>query len=173
MMMRMLEAGGVEPFTDGLREADPDNPRGYYELERVKRLPEGDTGWLEEAAGRSVKVISELLRHLPEGIRYRVLFMERNLEEILASQRKMMERRGTTERGGDDDAVAEVYRSHLRRVRDGLDRREGTETLYLDYGDVLADPEAAARRVAGFLDRELDVEAMASVVDPSLYRQRA
>ena len=90
MMMKMLEAGGLPPLTDSLRVADDDNPKGYYEFERVKKMPEGDKSWVEDAQGKSVKVISALLEHLPPEYSYRVLFMQRKVEEILASQTQML-----------------------------------------------------------------------------------
>ena len=93
MMMRMLEAGGIEPFTDGARVADVDNPEGYYEYERVKHLErDPDRSWVRQARGRSLKVISFLLRHLPDDNDYLVIYMRRNLDEVLRSQDKMLDR---------------------------------------------------------------------------------
>ena len=97
MMMKMLEAGGIPPLTDEIRTADTDNPKGYYEFERVKKMDKGDTAWLENAQGKSVKVISALLKHLPSDYRYRVIFMRRDMSEILASQKKMLDHRGEDE----------------------------------------------------------------------------
>ena len=94
MMMKMLEAGGIPPVTDELRTADEDNPKGYYEFERVKAMDQGDTSWVVGARGKVVKVISALLKHLPPGEQYRVVFVRRNMPEILASQRKMLIHRG-------------------------------------------------------------------------------
>ena len=113
MMMRMLEAGGMEPVTDDLRTADEDNPKGYYEFERVKDL-ERDQAWLEDARGRFVKVISMLLRHLPSGHRYKIIFMRRKMEEILASQRQMLVRRGEWPDRVSDARMAEMFAKHLR-----------------------------------------------------------
>ena len=76
MMMKMLEAGGIELLIDRVRVADADNPKGYYEFERVKQI-ETDQAWLPEAQGKAVKMISALLRHLPADCRYRIIFMER------------------------------------------------------------------------------------------------
>ena len=94
LMMMILNAAGIPPLTDYERNADEDNPRGYYEFERVKKLKDGDFGWLENAQGKAVKVISALLTYLPEGYTYKVIFMRRELSEILASQRKMLINRG-------------------------------------------------------------------------------
>ena len=100
LMMQMLEAGGVPILTDGERACDADNPKGYYEYEPVKALQNGDSDWLDKAEGKAVKVISFLLRHLPQKHRYRVVFMNRNLDEVLASQEKMPVTRGQQKHTG-------------------------------------------------------------------------
>jgi len=172
MMMKMLEAGGLELMTDGLREADADNPKGYYEYERVKRLDKGDTAWVAEADGKAVKVISALLEHLPPGYQYRVLFMNRRMEEVLASQRKMLERRG--ERSDiDDEKLGELLAKHVRKVKAWLAVQPNFMVLDLDYNRMLLEPMPYAERINAFLDGILDEKRMVGVVDPSLYRNRA
>ncbi|HYC00541.1 MAG TPA: sulfotransferase [Candidatus Limnocylindrales bacterium] len=171
MMMRMLAAGGIEPVSDGLRSADEDNPRGYFELERVKKLPD-DSEWLAQAVGRSVKVISALLEKLPASYRYRVLFVEREMSEVLASQRRMLERRGEPQRVP-DEAMAAMFRKHLDALRQRLKSRADMQVMFMRYDEVVADPRAAAGRIGEFLGGGLDEEAMAQAVDASLYRQRA
>lgn len=172
MMMQMLTAGGLAPVTDNLRQADDDNLAGYFELERVKELDKAaDKAWLREARGKAVKVISQLLKHLPSEHAYQILFLERSLEEVLASQRAMLTRRGE-EAGADDPQMASLFRSHLLRVKVWLRHQPNIEVLFLDYGEILRNPTDAARRVAEFLDRPLDVERMVQVVNPEFYRQR-
>jgi hypothetical protein len=173
MAMRMLQAGGVPLLTDGLRTADASNPHGYFELERVKTLASGTAmPWLREARGCAVKVVSALLTHLPETHDYAVVFLERALDEVLASQNAMLAARG--EGAGPDDArMRAAYETHLAQVARFLARRPCFRVLRLAHRDVLADPAAAARQLAAFLDRPLDEAAMAAAVDPSLHRQRA
>jgi len=173
MLMKMLEAGGVPIVTDGLRTADEDNPKGYYEVERVKDLAqEADRSWLGEARGKGIKVISFLLRSLPDQFNYRVVFIRRDIEEILASQQKMLTRRGEA-----DDTPPERMRSHfeddLWRARYQLTHRPCFELLEVRYREILDQPLEGAQRVNAFLGGALDVEAMAAVVDPQLYRNRA
>ena len=115
MMMRMLEASGISPMTDNIRRADEDNPRGYYEFERVKELP-SDSTWVPEARGKAVKVISALLRHLPAGESYKVLFMRRRIGDVLASQKQMLVRRGKADDGSDDERMAALFAKHLTEV---------------------------------------------------------
>ena len=170
-MMQMLHAGGIEPVTDAIRGADEDNPRGYYELEAVKNR--GDFSWLERSSGRAVKLIAELLLSLPEGGPYKVVFMRRRLDEVLASQKKMLERRGepvTT--GGEDEALKSTFVGHLEEVESFLRRRGDIETLFVSYNRLVEDPERQAARVAEFIGGGLDVRAMAAAVDPDLYRNR-
>lgn len=172
MMMRMLEAGGMRVLTDNLRTADEDNPRGYYEFEPVKQI-ESDASWLEDAQGKVVKMVAALLKHLPPEYAYRIVFMRRRLEQVLASQRRMLERRGEPADKVSDEKMAALYRKHLQRIDDWLSDQPNVEVLYVDYGDVLADPICEAQRVSLFFDRSLDEDRMAAVVEPALHRQRS
>ena len=171
MMMKMLEAGGLEPLMDGVRRADEDNPGGYYEFERVKKVKD-DSNWLEEARGKVVKVISRLLCDLPESYTYKVIFMQRNMDEILASQRVMLARRGKVEEESDDEQISQLFTRHLKKVEKWLADREHFELLYVDYGEVVKRPLKEIRRIEDFLRRGLDVAQMAAVIDDDLYRQR-
>jgi hypothetical protein len=172
MMMRMLEAGGLETWTDRERKPDLDNPKGYYELERVKDLDEpGDKSWLRDGRGRAVKVISHLLLELPDENRYRVLFMRRHLDEVLASQRAMLERRGEANPVSDAQA-RESYLRHLAEVKVALRRRPNFALLEIRYHEALADPRGTARAIAHFLDGRVDPDRMAAEIDAALYRNR-
>ncbi len=172
MAMKMLEAGGMEIVTDGEREADVDNPRGYYEDERVKDLANApDKSWLRASRGRAVKVISFLLKDLPPNLNYKVILMRRNLTEVLASQRKMLHRRGETD-DTPDERMTELWRDQLWRVNYLLRHAPQFEWVEIEYGEALRDPAAAAMRIAGLVEG-LDEQAMAHVVDPTLYRNRA
>jgi len=171
MMMRMLEAGGMEVVTDGVRKADEDNPRGYYELERVKRLQE-DSSWLREARGKALKVISRLLCYLPSEERYKVIFMRRPMDEILASQRKMLERSGKAPDPVADERAAAAFEKHLAQLERWLLCQRNMEVLYVRYNDVVAGPREWSGVVNRFLGGGLDVDRMASAVEASLYRQR-
>lgn len=173
MMMNMLKAGGIETLTDGIREADIDNPEGYYEFERVKQLPKGDDGWLADTRGKAVKVIAPLLEYLPNEYTYRVILMRRQMNEILASQKRMLAHRGEDSDRVDDRELSMLFERHLAQVQKWLEGRSRTEVLHVDYNEMLIDPLPHVRRVAGFLGRELDQEAMAQVIDPKLYRNRS
>jgi len=173
MVMRMLSAGGVPVVTDGERSADEDNPLGYFELEQVKALGEGERpAWLAGARGKAVKVISFLLDRLPRGYDYRVVFLDRSLAEVLASQRTMLARRGETSTSS-DERMTELFEEHLRTVRRLL--REDSRFLAIDvpYAGVIADPAGQAARIARFVGLPADASLMAAAVDPSLYRNRA
>lgn len=172
MLMKMLEAGGVPVITDGERQADTDNPKGYYEFERVKQLDKGDTAWVKDAQGKAVKVISALLEHLPPGYEYKVLFMERKMAEVLASQRKMLERRGETSTV-DDETLSKLLAKHVQQVKSWLAGQPNFALMTVDYNQMLVDPQPYVRRVNQFLGGHLDERAMNEVVDPTLYRNRA
>ncbi len=174
MVMKMLEAGGISPLTDNIRAADDDNPRGYYEFERAKKLKEGDYAWLPEAQGKVVKVIGALLVELPPDYKYRVLFMRRKIDEVLASQSKMLERRGE-EKKIDDDTMAVLFQKHVKQVEEWMAKQSNLRYIDVDYNAMLEDPLPQIKQINRFLGGELDdaaVAAMAAVVDPDLYRQR-
>jgi hypothetical protein len=171
MMMKMLDATGIPPLTDHVREADADNPKGYYEFERVKKLKEGDVAWLPEAEGKATKIISALLVHMPLDYEYRVLMMRRKMEEIIASQDKMLERRGE-ESKVPDEKMAELYRKHMRQVEEWMNNQPNVTYIDVDYNALLEDPQLHLARINHFLGGDLDIEKMAAVVDPDLYRQR-
>jgi|SRR5579875_3210560 hypothetical protein len=173
MMMKMLAAAGLPVLTDGLRQPDDDNPEGYYEFERVKQLPKGDYTWLREAQGKAIKVIAALLEYLPSGYAYRVIFMHRRMEEILASQRKMLQRRGEDDDKVGDEDMARLFKRHLQRVRAWLATRPDVAVLDVDYNRLLADPRPYVEQVNRFLGGGLDEARMMEVVNPNLYRNRA
>ena len=170
--MKMLEAGGLAVVTDGLRTADEDNPKGYYEDERVKDLHQaGDKTWLRESRGKVIKIISFLLKSLPADNNYKVLFMHRNLKEIVASQNKMLIRRGEKNDTPDERAIA-LLDEQVRDARFFL-RRPQFEVLELNYRETLDSPRPLALKMAGFVGESLDVEKMTQVVDVQLYRNRS
>lgn len=173
MAMRMLEAGGVPIVTDELRGADEDNPHGYFELESVKDLDKKgeDPVWLSQAHGKAVKIVSALLEHLPATHNYKVLFMHRDLQEVLASQSKMLTHRGEDSEATDRQ-LRQAYESHLRKVRVLLRLRPQFDAAEISYADVVANPRREAERIGRFLGDRLDVRRMAEAVDENLYRNR-
>ena len=173
MMMRLVEAAGLKVLGDEIRAANSDNPHGYYEFERVKRLRDGDSAWVPEADGQVVKVISALLEYLPASCDYRVLFVQRDLEEVLASQGKMLENRDEDRAAVDEAELRTLYRDHLEHIKGWLARQPNFRVLYVDHRRMIVAPEAEVRSVAEFLGAEDRMQDMAAAVDPSLYRQRA
>jgi hypothetical protein len=172
MMMKMLEAGGLHPLTDNIRTADDDNLQGYYEFERVKAMKDGDTVWVGEAQGKVIKVISALLEHLPSDYQYKIIFMEREMMEILASQRKMLERRGKPGNPAEDGKFTELYGKHLEKVKTWLAGQSNMSVLYVRYNEMIAHPAEYAAKVAEFLGAPMDVRAMGDVPQEQFYRQR-
>jgi len=173
MMMRMLEAGGLPILSDGERAADIDNPKGYFELERIKNLEkEMDKSYLRAARGKAVKVISFLIKDLPDENDYRVLFMRRDLDEVIASQQKMIDRLESADTEADAAAMREAFRNDIARVRVLCRTRPNFALIEIRYREAIADPAAASRAVNEFLGGKLDEAAMRAAVDASLYRNR-
>ena len=174
MAMKMLHAGGLDVMTDGLREADESNPKGYFELEAVKELDKsGDTAWLKDARGKAVKIISFLLTWLPEHHEYRVVFMERDLDEVLASQNKMLvHRRETPGTPEEDDRMRQQYAAHLAKVHRFLASRRCFSVLRVNYRSAIERPREEAQRINAFVGGRLNIDRMLEVGDPALYRNR-
>ncbi len=173
MLMQMLEKGGMPIVTDQVRTADEDNPKGYHELERVKELDKtADKSWLKRHRGEVIKTISFLLQDLPLDLNYQVLFMRRNLDEVLRSQNKMLERRGEAGGRSSDERMRQNYEFHLQKVFYQLEHTPTFKVLYLDYAVVVENPRREAERINAFLGGALHVEAMAGAVEAGLYHNR-
>ena len=169
LMMQMLDNGGIEVVTDNLRIADTDNPRGYYEFEQVKKIKQ-DKSWLPATRGKAFKMVSQLLYDLPATEQYHVIFMERDLDEMLLSQEKMLKR--LDKKAAPRDEMKTFFTQHLEKLHNWLRQQNNFKIMCIRYSDVVEQPEASARRVSEFLDGRTDVEKMASSVDPTLYRNR-
>jgi Sulfotransferase domain len=171
LMMQMLQAGGMQLLTDGLRSPDAHNPHGYFEYEGVKHSRD-DVSWLDQAGGKTVKVIHLLLPHLPADRNYRVIFMQRDLKEVIASQQAMLKQQGRAVVRLADEKLAEIFEKQLATVRQWLATQPNFQVCYVDYQDVIHHPPDVAERLNSFLGGNLLVAGMTAVVDPALYRQR-
>ena len=171
MMMKAIDAGGIEPLIDHVRKADEDNPKGYYEFELVKKTKE-DASWLAAAPGKVVKMVYRLLYDLPAGYAYRVVFMQRDLTEVLASQKKMLERSGKVGSVIPDDQMAALFTAELDKCEKWLAEQDNFKVLYVKHRDMIQEPQPQCEKVNDFLNGGLDVAAMTATVDPALYRNR-
>jgi len=171
MMMRMLDLGGMPVVIDDIRTADDDNPRGYYEFEPVKQTKE-DSSWVKDAVGKGVKMVYSLLYDLPAEFEYRVLFMRRSLDEVLASQQVMLDRQGMGDGGANDDKMRELFVSQLTDFEKWIAGQPNFRMIEVNYNQMLEDPQLQVPKINDFLGGQLDTDAMLGVVDPSLYRNR-
>ncbi len=171
MMMKMLVEGGVPAVSDSIRNADEDNPNGYFEFEPVKQLSEGQNEWLAEADHKVVKVVSALLEYLPTTHHYKILFMERDINEILASQQKMLSRRQEESRVSDAE-MEDQFRKHLADIKYWLARQPGMDVLYVDYNQLMSNPDGFCPKIAAFIGVPVDQAKMRSVPNGRLYRNR-
>jgi hypothetical protein len=171
LMMQMLGAGGMSLLTDGQRVADESNPRGYFELEPVK-LGRNDLSWLAGANGRVVKVIHLLLMQMPTDRQYQVIFMLRDLGEVIDSQRAMLRTQGKVPAALADDVLSGVFTKQLATVKQWLAEQPNFRVFYVPHGEVIRKPLAVAQEINKFLGGALAVESMVEAVRPELYRQR-
>jgi hypothetical protein len=171
LLMQMLAAGGLSVLTDGERKADADNPRGYYEWEPVKRLAREPQA-IAQAEGKAVKVISSLLRTLPSDREYKVLFLHRPMEEVVASQAAMIRRLGAAPSALSASAMAAALNAHLKQVEAWVARQTHMAASMIAFHDLIGAPGRESERMKAFLELDLDAAAMSAQVDPALHRQR-
>ena len=172
MMMQAVEAGGIPALADHIREKDEDNPKGYYEFEPVKKTRD-DPSWVPGARGKVVKMVYSLLYDLPEAYEYRVIFMRRNMDEVLASQKKMLARSGREGANVSDEKMAELFTLQLAKFDRWVAACNNIALLSIDYKDMVASPKAQCEKINEFLGGVLDSAAAAAAVAPSLYRNRS
>lgn len=171
MVMRMLAEGGVPVISDEIRGADSDNPNGYFELETVRQISAGNVEWLENAAGKAVKVISALLEYLPANYSYKIIFLEREIQEILASQHKMLANRNEKPTANDTEIERQIQQ-HLSVMKPWLVRQPNMEVLYVNYNKLMTSPAAFCEQITEFLNLPLNQTQMLAVPDKQLYRNR-
>ena len=172
LMMQLLAAAGRETLSDAKRAADEDNPLGYFEFEKTLGLAK-DVSWLPQARGKVVKIVAQLVPFLPPNEQYQVIFMQRELTEVIASQKAMLARRGVNGASIEEAELATTYTAQIERVVRHLEGRPEFRTLLVDFGELLADPVAAAERVANFVGVPFDCAAAVRSVRPELRRQKA
>ena len=172
MMMQVIEAGGVPALTDNLRTRDEDNPQGYYEYEPVKKTRE-DPSWVPGARGKVVKMVYRLLYDLPGDQEYRVIFMRRNIDEVLTSQKKMLQRSGKPGAAISDERLKELFLAELDKFDRWIAEQKNFSIIEVDYSDMVASPATQCKRINEFLGGVLDSDRAAAAVDPSLYRNRS
>jgi len=171
-MMQMLDKGGLEIFTDGLRTPDENNPKGYYEHELVKSLARNKT-WMKDAMGKGVKVISHLLFELPANYRYRIIFMERDLDEVIKSQHHMLVRDGKAKEDALNLRIVNAFKQNLERVQTWVPQQQNMEILYVSHRNLVNNPTEELKKINAFLGGTMNVDAMAAVVDKSLHREKS
>lgn len=172
LMMRILESCGMPIIQDHIRKPDIDNPNGYYEFEKVKRI-KSDASWLFDARGKVFKMVSMLLCDLPPEHEYRIIFMRRDMREILASQAKMLQRLGLNESPVSDEEMGLTFTHHLLELDQWIARQKNMEIFHVNYNGLLKDPHPQLSALAHFIDHPLDVDKMKSIIDDDLYRNRA
>jgi len=171
MMMKMLQAGGMELVTDAARKSDENNPKGYYEFKPVKEIAK-DPSFLEFCDGKAVKIISWLIKFLPDTYQYQTIFMARNISEIITSQNRMLEREGKKSDTNNPETLATIYVKHLNDIDAWMSLQENITCLRMNYNNIIEDPVGNSNHIADFINYDLDAGKMAREIDPSLYRQR-
>jgi hypothetical protein len=171
LMMQMLHAGGMPVLTDSLREPDANNPHGFLEYEKVKALRK-DHSWMGEAEGKVVKIVSHLLQSVDMKYDYRIVFMVRDVEEVVRSQASMLKRLGKTDAQAPAETLNRHYAKHLAEIKQWLGAQQNFRVLYINHRDAVMNTEQEVQRINEFLGGGLDVAKMIAIIKPALYRER-
>jgi hypothetical protein len=167
----MLSAGGLDILTDDIRPRDENNPKGYMEYQKVKSLAT-DNSWLNEGQNKVIKVIVQLLQYLPANFQYKVIFMEREMEEVIRSQQIMLGKKADIEKKIYPTALAETFKKQLEKTQSWINSNPQFEVMYVSYAEAIKNPSEIAENISLFLDFELNTKAMTAVIDSALYRNR-
>jgi hypothetical protein len=172
-MMKLLEKAGLPILTDNVRAADTDNEGGYYEYEPVKWMKEGDNSWMKNAVGKGVKIISHLLPNLPPDYNYKVVFMTRDLREVIASQDAMLKNRDENEEKPIDEGnLVQIFAEHVEKVRDWMASQANIEAVYVNYNELVKEPVEQLKKLESLLNLKLNAADIIAEINPAYYRQR-
>jgi predicted AlkP superfamily phosphohydrolase/phosphomutase/tetratricopeptide (TPR) repeat protein len=169
MMMQLLEAGGLPVFTDNLRIADENNKKGYYEHEAVKIIHK-DNSWMKNAVGKTVKVVSHLLTSLPMRYKYKIVFMERDLDEVTVSQSKMLQNLGKLAPDTAHFSIEQSFRKTNDKVKTWLNDKQNMNVIYIDYKEAITNSENVIEQLNEFFDNKLNTQHMQQIIDKNMYR---
>ncbi|KAA3617743.1 MAG: sulfotransferase family protein [Calditrichaeota bacterium] len=171
MMMKVLQKGGMTLVYDDLRVADNDNPNGYFEYAKVKNLKE-DNSWLFDAQGQAIKILFNFLYFLPQKYKFKIIFMQRNMQEILASQNKMLLRSGKSI-GQDNRQFEILFNSEIIKCKDWLKNQKNIDTINVSYNQIMETPFPICQSINNFLEKSLNLDGMVNAIDKSLYRNKS
>jgi len=169
LVMQMLKAGGMAVLTDGVRKPDENNPLGYFEHEKVKLLMK-ENGWLNEAEDKALKIIAQLLIYLPVNFEYKIIFVERDMDEVLISQKKMLKNMESSRSDTDDKLLKNAFEKQVTRVKSWLKEQSNCKTVFIAYKDIILNGTDVILKLNGFLGQRMDMELAFSVINPQLYR---
>jgi hypothetical protein len=171
LMMQILQSLNVELFTDQKRTADSSNPKGYFEHELVKTL-EHDASWLYEAKGKALKIVSPLLIYLPLNINFKIIFMIRNYDEIIQSQKKMLNEDEKEDSLTKSEMLKKIFDKDIKQAKNWIKKNPDCEALYISYKKLIEHPDSEIKKIAEFLEIHTELKNAISVVDKNLYRTK-
>lgn len=172
MMMNILKESGIRILEDQSREANEHNPEGYFEYQPVLELPEGNISWLENAEGQAVKVNSYYIQHLPPKYEYKVLFMERNIEEIVKSQHKTLADEGKKFHKKEIKMMGDYFRTHIKQIKTWISLQPNFSVLYISYSALVSTPGQYPSIIGEFLEYDAEKLNVEKVVDKKLYKEK-
>lgn len=171
MMMQLLEAGGMQIFTDNLRAADDNNKKGYYEHEAVKIIHK-DISWMKNAVGKTIKIVSHLLPNLPLRYKYKIIYMERDLNEVITSQNKMLQNLGKLPQNATHFNIETSFKQNDEKIKNWMSEKRNIDVIFMDYNKIVENAEEYIGRLNNFFSGKLNTQNMMNVIDKNLYRSK-
>jgi hypothetical protein len=169
MLMQILCAGDLPCAFDESRKPDDNNPKGYYELEGgkiINKLMNGSFP-LDKFKGKIIKITAYGLKFLPPG-KYKIIYTERNIEEILDSMEKMARIKDENR-----EETRQAFIGLNNNIKKQIQERNDIDYLFINYNEVLSNPEKGIKKIHYYLEMPKDtIEKMIDVVDKNLYRNR-
>ena len=171
LIMQILQSMGIELFTDNKRSPDKSNPKGYFEHELVKSI-EKDSSWIKNVKGKAIKIVSPLLLYLPINYSYKIIFMNRDLDEIVQSQENMLLMKGVKKSQIEPEWLKQIFAKDLKHARTWIQELPNSESLGLSHSILLKNPELELEKIKKFLNINVDLKNAINVIDKKLYRAR-
>lgn len=171
LLMQMLDKAGMQMFVDNVRQADDSNPKGYFEHEAVKSLAR-NKAWVNQAVGKVVKVVSHLLFHLPDNYHYKIIFVDRDLSQILKSQQKMLIKKGKNKKESYSITLEMSYKKNLEKVDKWAKTHYNVEILHVNFSNLINNGIVEAKKIIEFLNINAKPEDIAKAIDKKLHRTK-
>ncbi len=176
LLMQMLGAGGISLLYDSERLPDEFNPYGYYEHQIIHNLAKtSDISCLQQYKGYAVKIISPILVKLTITFPARIIYIKRDLQEVIVSQQKMSYKNkllNISSLSLDQKKLLNIFEKHTQQMMSFILHNPNLKLLEVNFSEVFSHSENIINSIDKFLDGNLERTGMKSVIKPELYRNK-